>query len=116
MSFVYNNEGFWWLNGAARSLSSQPIRFERVGGSQAFSGSRWAFWTLESGRCMEIRFADVSNPQRPNGCRPNAFFTPTRSQGIDFWTGTGQFRVLWNGAEIAVCDIAAGQCSASVPG
>lgn len=115
VTFVYNNEGFWWLNGASRSISSQPIRFERVGGSQAFSGSRWAFWTMEPGRCMEIRFADVSNPQRPNGCRPNAFFTPTRSQGIDFWTGTGQFRVLWNGTEIAVCDIAAGQCSASVP-
>lgn len=115
ISFVYNANGFWWLNGASRSISAQPIRFERIGGGQSFSGSRWAFWTMEPGRCMEIRFADVSNPQRPNGCRPNAFFTPTRSQGVDFWTGSGQFRVLWNGTEIAVCEIMAGQCSAFVP-
>lgn len=115
VSFVYNNEGFWWLNNVSQSISAQPIRFERIGGSHAFSGSRWAFWTMEPGRCMEIRFADVGNPQRPNGCRPNAFFTPTRSQGIDFWTGSGQFRALWNGTEIAVCEIAAGQCSAFVP-
>lgn len=115
VSFVYDGDGFWWLNGASRSISAQPIRFERVGGGQSFSGNRWAFWTLEPGRCMEIRFSDVGNPQRPNGCRPNAFFTPTRTQGVDFWTGTGQFRVLWNGTEIAVCEIAAGQCSAFVP-
>jgi hypothetical protein len=115
VSFVYNNNGFWWLNGASRSISSQPIAFERIGGTGSFTGNRWAYWTMEPGRCMEIRFTDVSNPQRPNGCRPNAFFTPTRTQGIDFWTGSGQFRVLWNGAEIAVCEIAAGQCNAAVP-
>jgi serine/threonine-protein kinase len=115
VNFIYDNNGFWWLNAASRSINAQPIRFERIGGGQSFSGDRWAYWTLEPGRCMEIRFSDVGNPQRPNGCRPNAFFTPTRTQGIDFWTGSGQFRVLWNRTEIAVCDIAAGQCSASVP-
>ena len=115
VSFVYNNSGFWWLNGASRSISSQRIAFERIGGSGSFSGNRWAYWNMEPGRCMELLFTDVSNPQRPNGCRPNAFFTPTRTQGIDFWTGSGQFRVLWNGTEIAVCEIAAGQCSAAVP-
>jgi hypothetical protein len=115
VSFVYNNNGFWWLNNVSRSISAQPIVFERIGGGGGFNGSRWAWWTLEPGRCMELLFADVSGVQRPNGCRPNATFTPTRTQGIDFWTGTGQFRVLWNGTEIAVCEIAAGQCNAAVP-
>lgn len=115
VSFVYNDQGFWWLNHSSRSISSQRIAFERIGGTGSFSGNRWAYWTMEPGRCMELLFTDVRNPQRPNGCRPNAFFTPTRSQGIDFWTGSGQFRVLWNGTEIAVCEIAAGQCDAAVP-
>jgi hypothetical protein len=65
---------------------------------------------------MEIRFSDVSNPSRPGGCRPNAFFTPVRGQQQDiFWTGSGQFRVLWGGTEIAVCSIEAQQCEAFVP-
>jgi hypothetical protein len=61
-------------------------------------------------------FADVARGGCPEGRSPNAFFTPSRRQGVDFWTGgVGLFRVLWNDMEIVVCDIAAGQCSAYVP-
>ncbi|MEO8393678.1 MAG: serine/threonine-protein kinase [Chloroflexota bacterium] len=113
--FIYNNDAFFWVNDSNRNIDSRPIVFERIGGTGRFEGNRWAYWTMESGRCMEIAFTDARNPARPNGCRPNAFFTPTRNQNTNFWTGSGQFHVLWNGTEIAVCEIAAGQCSASVP-
>jgi serine/threonine protein kinase len=113
--FVYNNDAFFWLNDSNRNIDSRPIVFERIGGTGRFEGNRWAYWTMEAGRCMEIAFAEVRNPVRPNGCRPNAFFTPTRSQNTNFWTGSGQFHILWNGTEIAVCEISAGQCSAFVP-
>ncbi|MBI1259509.1 MAG: protein kinase [Chloroflexi bacterium] len=113
--FIYNNDAFFWMNDSNRSIDSRPIVFERIGATGRFEGNRWAYWTMESGRCMEIAFADVRNPARPENCRPNAFFTPTRNQNTNFWTGSGQFHVLWNGTEIAVCEIAAGECSTSVP-
>jgi hypothetical protein len=113
--FIYNSDSFYWMNDAGRSINARPIVFEHIGGAEHFEGQRWAYWTMEAGRCMEIVFADVRFPQRPDGCRPNAYFTPTRTQSVDFWTGSGEFRVLWNGTEIAVCEIAAGECSAAVP-
>jgi hypothetical protein len=113
--FIYNNDSFYWMNDASRSINTRPIVFERIGGTGRFEGRWWAYWTMEPGRCMEIVFTDVRFPQRPNGCRPNAFFTPTRTQNTNFWTGLGQFRVLWNNIEIAVCEIAAGECRAAVP-
>jgi hypothetical protein len=103
------------MNDSNRTINARPIVFERIGGTGRFEGRHWAYWTMEAGRCMEIRFVDVRNPQHPNGCRPNAFFTPTRNQNTDFWTGAGDFHVLWNGTEIAICEIAAGECDASVP-
>ena len=113
--FIYNNDAFFWMNDSNRTINSRPIVFERIGGTGRFEGNRWAYWTMEAGRCMEIMFVDARNSPAPNNCRPNAFFTPTRNQDTNFWTGSGQFHVLWNGTEIAVCEIAAGECSASVP-
>jgi serine/threonine protein kinase len=114
--FIYTADAFYWMNDSGTTISSKSFVFERIGGSQHFEGSRFAYYSLESGRCMEIVFADVARIGCPENRRPNAYFTPTRNQGVDFWTGgTGQFHVLWNGVEVAVCDIAAGQCSASLP-
>jgi len=113
--FIYNNDAFFWMNDSNRTINAKPIVFERIGGTGQFAGNRWAYWTLEAGRCMELVFVDARNSPAPNNCRPNAFFTPTRNQNTNFWTGSGQFHVLWNGTEIAVCEIAAGECSASVP-
>ncbi len=115
VSFTYTSDAFYWLNNAGVNISVQHIAFEQIGGTERFEGHRWAYWTMEAGRCMELVFADVSVPPRPEGCRPNAWFTPTRTQGVGFWTGGGQFRVLWQGQEIAICEISAGQCSAFVP-
>lgn len=112
---IYDSNAFYVMNDAGRGISVRPLGFERVDGNEHFEGQRWAYWTMEAGRCMEIVFADVAYPQRPAGCRPNAYFTPTRTQNVNFWTGSGQFRVLWNNTEIAVCEIAAGECGAAVP-
>jgi serine/threonine protein kinase len=114
--FIYNADAFYWMNDSDRTISSRVIVFERVDGSQRFEGSRFAFYSMERGRCMQIMFADVARTGCPENRRPNAFFTPTRTQNVDFWTGgSGQFRVLWGGVEIAVCEISDGQCTAFVP-
>ncbi|MFC1959812.1 protein kinase [Chloroflexota bacterium] len=115
VSFVYNADAFYWINNAGRNISSEHIAFARIDGMQHFEGNRWSYWTMETGRCMELVFADVSAPPRPAGCQPNAWFTPTRTQDTNFWTDSGQFRVLWQGQEIAICEIAAGLCYAFVP-
>lgn len=114
--FIYNADAFYWMNDSDRTISSRVIAFERIDGSQRFEGNRFAFYSMERGRCMQIMFADVARTGCPENRRPNAFFTPTRTQNVDFWTGSsGQFRVLWDGVEIAVCEISAGQCTAFVP-
>jgi hypothetical protein len=104
------------MNDSDRTISSKSIVFEQVGGQKQFAGSRFAYYANEPGRCMQIMFADVARIGCPENRRPNAYFTPTRTQNVDFWTGgTGQFRVLWNDVEVAVCDISAGECSAFLP-
>lgn len=114
--FIYNPDAFYWMNDSSRTISSRLIAFERVDGTERFEGNRFAYYSMEAGRCMQIMFADLAGGGCPESRRANSFFTPTRSQGIDFWTGsTGQFRVLWNNVEIAICDIPAGLCSAYVP-
>jgi len=113
--FLYNADAFYWMNDSDRSIRSEDIVFLNTGSGKRFEGNRWAYWTMERGRCMALVFADVEGANCPEGRRPNAWFTPTRRQGLDFWTGSGQFRVLWRGVEIAVCDIAVGECSAYIP-
>jgi hypothetical protein len=104
------------MNDSDRTISSASISFARLGGSEQFEGNRFAYYSMERGRCMQIMFADVAQTGCPEGRRPNAFFTPTRTQDVDFWTGsTGQFEVFWDGTHIATCDIAAGECAAYVP-
>jgi serine/threonine protein kinase len=112
--FVYDDDAFYWMNDSDRTISSEPIAFERIDGSERFEGNRFAFYTMEPGRCMQIMFADVARQQCPEGRRPNAFFTPTRTQGVSFWT-EGRFRVLWQGTEIAVCRKRDGVCVAFIP-
>lgn len=114
--FIYDANAFYWMNDADRTISSASISFARVGGSEHFEGNRFAYYSMERGRCMQIMFADVAQTGCPEGRRPNAFFTPTRTQDVDFWTGsTGQFEVFWDGTHIATCDIAAGECAAYIP-
>jgi hypothetical protein len=104
------------MNDSGSTIRVEAFAFERVDGSDHFDANRFAYYSMEPGRCVQIMFADVARSGCPEGRRPNAFFTPSRRQGVDFWTGgVGLFRVLRNGVEVAVCDIAAGQCSAYVP-
>lgn len=114
--FIHSDTAFYWLNDSQQSMAADKIIFEEVDGNRRFEGNRWSWFTLEPGRCMEIRFADVSAAERPGNCRPNAYYTPTRGQGVDFWTGdSGQFRVIWEGEVIAVCDRAVRRCDAALP-
>jgi hypothetical protein len=104
------------MNDSERNISVNEFSFQRMSDGTRFDGSRFAYYTMERGRCVQLIFADVGTIGCPEGRRPNAWFTPTRTQGVDFWTGgTGQFRVLYLGQEIARCEIAAGFCEVYVP-
>jgi hypothetical protein len=113
--FLYNDDGFFWMNDSGQNIRVENIAFENFTSRKRFEGRQWAYYTMEQGRCHAIVFADVSSSRCPENRRPNAWFTPTRNQNYDFWTGGGQFHAFWRGIEIAVCDIAAGQCLAYVP-
>jgi hypothetical protein len=112
---IWTDDAFYWLNDAGQTIRVNHAVMEKVDGSASFAGTQFAFYSMESGRCVEIVFADVARSGCPENRRANAFFTPTRNQGVDFWTGSGQFRVLWDGVPIAVCEIADRVCSVAVP-
>ncbi len=115
VEFVYDADAFYWVSQSDRRITVGPIVFERVGGPDRFEGRRWIYQTLEPYTCMEIVFIDVEEPARPGGCRSSATFVLARGETKAFWTGEGQFRVLWDGQTIAACDIVAGRCQAAVP-
>ena len=113
---IYDANAFYWMNDSNRNIEVNHYTFQRLSDGANFDGNRFAFYTMERGRCVQVIFTDVGTLGCPEGRRPNAWFTPTRTQGVDFWTGgTGQFRVLYQGQEIALCDIAAGFCEVYVP-
>jgi hypothetical protein len=121
----YDQDGFHLkqITGLRNSISS--IVFERLDemGKEAgrFSGRRWAemYAWIGPGYCMEIELAGRP-PQTLAQCQGYSNSTRRLSPGEEavFWTdqpGSTQFRVLWNNEEVAICEIAAGECEFYVP-
>jgi hypothetical protein len=116
--FTYDADGFYWHSDTGNRI--QPvanITFEQIGGASVFEGIRWnrIYSTLEPHNCMALTFINEDHPLPPDCQRPNALMQLSRSGPFIFWRGTEQFRVLWDNVPIAVCESAAGTCTASVP-
>jgi hypothetical protein len=118
VQFVYNNNSIWWVNYSGQRLRVSRIAFERIGGAGRFDGGRWSqfYPYVANGGCVRLTAADADGAMaRPDICgQVNVDINGNSTES--FWTsGTGQFRVLWDGAEVALCEISAGQCVAFLP-
>jgi len=116
--FVYNTTTFYWVNLSQQNMLVSSIAFERANGEDRFEGWRWTqfFSRVEDGSCVQVMAFNARQMlPRPEGCgRINASMAANSNEG--FWTGErGRFRVFWDDVEVALCNIADGQCDAALP-
>lgn len=127
MWLYYDAYGFYIYNAGGANRSASPFTFERLDEddepTNTFPGWYWEefYPVLSAGRCMRIQINENPNAYlNPPVC--NGVYLSTRSYYSDneaiFWTraeGSTQFRVLWDGEEMGVCDIEEGFCEVFVP-
>lgn len=124
---LYHEDGFYMVNISQDTIEVEAITFERLGQRDEvlnqFEGLRWAeiYASLPPGRCMAIQIVD-GNPIQPAECNSNGpplvLRSFRRSETPVFWTTVAQgqeFRVVWQGEEIARCSIGSGLCSVDLP-
>lgn len=115
--FEYNTDSLWWVNESGTTLNVNNIRFENVRRARSLEGNRWALFysRVEPSGCVVVNGQDADGQMpRPAGCsRTNSEVNANSTE--NFWRGNDQFRVLWRGIEVGVCDNAAGVCRLAVP-
>ncbi|MCU0465672.1 MAG: hypothetical protein MUF38_14040 [Anaerolineae bacterium] len=113
----YNTDSLWWVNESGTTLSVNNIRFENVRRARSLEGNRWALFysRVEPSGCVVVNAQDADGQMpRPTGCsRTNSEMNANSTE--NFWRGNDQFRVLWRGVEVGVCDNSAGVCRLAVP-
>ena len=127
MWLYYDNYDFYIYNAGGTNRSISPFTFERLDENDeplnAFLGWYWGefYSTLNVGRCMSIEITGNPNDYlNPSRCHNIYLSTRYYEPGDDviFWTrteGSTQFRVLWDGEEMGICDIDASFCEVFVP-
>ncbi len=125
-TLYYDEDSFSLLNASGVLLEDvSPLTFERLDTSglpqNNFSGQAWAGEQpqLQAGACARIEIEGQESSMRPAACSElTSLMTPLVSAEFVFWTsapGSEAFRVLWQDAQVGVCQIAAGECSFYLP-
>ncbi len=126
IELLYDDNGLYFFNPTNDRIDMRPLSFEAIDANgnplrYQFDASMWTqfFTYVIEGQCNRIEITRSDGYLRPPQCRGyNATVTPDRETDLVFWTaraGSAQFRVSWNGAEIARCEIGAGQCELYLP-
>lgn len=124
----YTDGGFYLYNPGDRNIEVSPFSFEALSSANGlpkeyhFEGKVWAqfYPYVEDRKCANIEILKPeTSASRPAACWSfNAMRTPEETSTEIFWLpreGVAQFRVLWNGQEIARCEIANGICEIYLP-
>lgn len=123
---TYSETGFYVWNPGDHVLKAASFTFEALkeNGDPAkyrFEGAKWSAYypNIMKGRCDAIELQDRAYTNRPGDCLG---FNATRLVGEKddeaFWLtrkDVSYFRVLWEGNEVAQCEIAAGVCEVYLP-
>lgn len=124
MQMYWDENSFYLRNRSGDSVRVSPLRFEALdaNGSRlgyAFEGLEWTrfFNLVEHSKCNAIEVTSASSWLRPEQCaRTNSVMTVMGNDDRIFWTDEAQqFRVLYNGEEIARCNIAEPNCTIFLP-
>lgn len=125
LQFVYNDTSFYVHNTSSVRLAFGSLSFEALDASGEPTAFRFdgAGWSRLSGDIFPDSCGAIEPPQftdqlRPSDCKDyNAIVSRTVANDL-FWraeTGSTEFRVLWDAAEIGRCAIEAGICEVRVP-
>jgi hypothetical protein len=125
VTLYYNENSLYLYNASGSRLALDSFALERLhsagDASNRFEGARWAqfYPYVQSQACVSVQIGNSSPLLNPSECQANnAEVWISRGFSPDFWTpqsDSTQFRVLWNNAEVARCDIDAGICEVYVP-
>ena len=124
----YDARGLYLVNVSDEKRPLEPFDFQRLddGGQpvgEMFTGFRWSqfFPVLYAQNCVKIEITKQAEyPARPVQCENRTlggrFYE--RDDPLVFWTaqaGSHEFRIRWQGEEVARCEIAAGACEVFIP-
>ena len=102
------------------NISFEALTIEGLPTGYSMTGGRWsaAYFAIETHKCNGVEILDASWT-KPSQCGSyNALVNEEVGNSTIFWlarAGVTHFRVLWNGVEVARCEIAARTCSGFVP-
>lgn len=124
----YDETAFYLRNLSGNDRPIAPLAFERVlnngNFTDLFEGRRWSeFYSIhEEGLCLVIEIINYEDHLDPRECHNRHVVTRTptleEAEEYDFWIkqqGSKEFRVLWNGVEVARCEIDEGFCEIYLP-
>lgn len=122
---LYNADSLYILNASGTSVQVGSFSFERILNDgnflNRFDGNQLSrfYPTIDVNYCARMEILRRTAYLRPTECRGyNSSITPQAQDSFVFWTAdvnSSQFRVLWNEAEVARCEIAAGFCEVYLP-
>lgn len=121
---IYNRTGFYVHNLTENTLNLSPLTFNAITNdleltNRNFSvNNHWGRNTIEAGFCGVIEIFGSTN-QLPAPCQGvNVTTTPGETSLQYFWQpreNISQFRVVWFGDTIKVCQIVDGYCAVKLP-
>ena len=128
LQLFYNDNSLYVWNTSNSRIRSSQLVFEALDANDIpltvyrFEGNRWSrFYSfIDAGRCVGIE-ATVGSLLRPPQCGSsyNSVVNDMVEGESLFWLSRGgtvaRFRVLWNGSEIARCEIDVDECTFRVP-
>ena len=105
------------------SFNFEPLDSTGLPTDRYFEGLAWTqfYGFVENGACVSMEITQSSPWLRPRECRyNNSLLLPPRTSELVFWVQHGdavEFRVLWDGEEVARCPITgeAQQCDVYLP-
>lgn len=127
LELAYDANSFYLYNPSTTRIRVTPLTFEALDAAGrplifGLAGDRWTqFYSfIDGSACNGIEPFGVEGPYlRPQYCRSyNATITPTKNGDELFWIereGVVEFRVLWNGEEVARCPLGTNTCELFVP-
>ena len=126
VELLYDQSSFYFYNPTGDRIDMRPLSFEAIDANgnsllYFFNANMWTqFYTFtDSGNCDRIEINRANPWLRPPQCRNyNATVTPSDDSDLIFWIqqpGAAQFRILWNGDELARCEFGAERCEVYLP-
>ena len=128
VTLFYDDTIFYIYNQSEDGIPNNSISFEAIDEdgrrvSERFEGSRWTsvannYPFIDRDNCNAIEIRSVNTTYEPSQC-VNRYNSRQRvEEDESFWIGrqdVSQFRILWDGREIARCEIEARICDVFLP-